>query len=488
MIRDRSSVVLDALVSHHLLVRTGEPVHYRFQHQQFQEWYASHQVETAMLESAANTEAFAKLRAEILDLRGWEESILFAVERTARGDERQQHACGVAILAAFDVDPVLAAEMIFRATDAVWAKVSEPIQNLIRRWHSPAKLDRAVRFMITSGRPEFRDLVWPLITNEDDQRSLPALRAARRFRSSVLGPNALKDILSLPLTVRKTVVSEIAYNSGMDGLNLAALVAKNDSAPELKAAAVGGMSFRRADKHVADVLSTADDDTFDIICLKGQLEEIDDKAVQERLAAARARSEKEVSDYARLRAMTYARDGEDHSADLTELVATIEIGREQEGKVGLIHEASKRSKQAVALGLLKRLREGRDLFHGADNILAASGNVVDDDELLEIALSPQEPIDKRAQAAASVLGPLGVGKLIDVKLEILGKIQELGKYNKTLSDDTTAFAIVSRIRPARASSPPCRRAQQRPAMRTSEILRNCCVAAMRKAIARVHFR
>ena len=433
-IKPQPSEVLDALVSHHLLVRTGEPVHYHFQHQQFQEWYASHHVETAMLEGAENTEALAKLRAQILNLREWEEPILFAVERMARGDERQQHACGVAILAALDVDPVLAAEMIFRATDAVWAKVSEPIQDFIRRWRSPANLDRAVRFMITSGRPEFRDLVWPLITNEDDQKSLPALRAARRFRSSVLGPNAMKDILSLPLTVRKTVVSEIAHNSGMDGLNLAALVAKNDPAPELKAAAVGGMSFRRADKHVVDVLRTADDDTFDIIYREGQLEEIDDRAVQEHLAAARARSEKEVSDYARLRAITYARDGKDHSADLTALVATIEIGREQDGKVRLIYEASRRSEQAVALGLLTRLREGRELFHGADNILAASGTVDDDDAVLEIALSPQEPINNRAQAAASVLGPVGVGKLIDVTLEIFGKIQALDKYEKNLSD------------------------------------------------------
>lgn len=434
-IKPQPSDVLGALASHHLLVRTGEPVSYRFQLQQFQEWYASHEVETAMVKSAANAEALAMLRSQILDLRGWEKSVLFAIERMARGDEGRQHACGVAILAALDVDPILAAEMIFRATDAVWAKVSETIQNFIWRWHSPAKLDRAVRFMITSGRPEFRELVWPLITNEDDQISLAALRAARRFRSSVLGPNAMQDILSLPLPVRKTVVSEIVHNSGMDGLNLAALVAKNDTEPELKAAAIGGMSFRRADKHVADVLSTADEHTFDIICREGHLEEIDDKAVQERLAAARDRSEKDASDYTRLRAIAYARDGEDHSADLTALVATIEIGREREdGKAGLIYEASKRSKQAVALGLLTRVREGRKLFHGADNILAASGTVVDDDAFLEIALSPREPMDNRTQAAASVLGPVGVGKLIDVRLEILREIKELGKYDKTLSD------------------------------------------------------
>ncbi len=288
-IKPQPSDVLDALVSHHLLVRTGEPVRYRFQHQQFQEWYASRDVERAMLESVVDANALQKLKADILNSTPWEEPILFAVERMARGDEQHRKACGVAILAAIDVDPILAADMIFRSTEAVWAQISNEIQKFVRRWHTPGKIDRAVRFMVTSGRSEFRDLVWPLITNENDQKSLPALRAARRFRPSVLGSNAMKDILALSLKVRATVVSEIAYRSGMDGLDLAAQIAKSDPNPELKAAAVGGLSFRRADRHVANVLGTADDDTFDLVYRKSHLEDIEDKAVQDRLAAARAR-------------------------------------------------------------------------------------------------------------------------------------------------------------------------------------------------------
>ncbi len=433
-IKLQTTDVLDALVSHHVLVRAGEPAGYSFQHQQFQEWYASKDVERAMLESVGDANALQKLKADILNATPWKESILFAMERLARSDKRQQKACTVAILAAFEVDPILAAEMIFRATDAVWAQISETIQNLVRRWHTPRKLDRAVRFMITSGRPEFRDLVWPLITNENDQKSLPALRAARRFRPSVLGPDAVKDILALPVKVRKTVVSEIAYRSGMDGLDLAALIAKRDPDAELKAAAVGEMSFRRADRHVADVLSTANDDTFDFVYRRSHLEEINDKNVQERLAAARARSEIEVTEYERLRATVYARDGKDHGAELAELVATMEIKGEQNAEVGLIYEASKQYEQAVAEGLLKRLREGREMFYGADNILAASGIFVEDDALLEMVLSPQERMDSRVEAAASVLGPVSVGKLIDAKTALLTEIKTLGKYEKSLTD------------------------------------------------------
>jgi hypothetical protein len=437
--KPQPSDVLDALARHHLLVRTAEPVRYRFQHQQIQEWYASHEVEAAMLTSAGDAEALTKLRAEVLNLREWEESILFAVERMARGDARQQQACAAAILAAFEVDPILAAEMIFRATDAVWEEISETIQKLVRRWHAHGKVDRAVRFMITSGRPEFRDLVWPLVTSENNQKSLTALRAARRFRPSVLGPDAVNDILALPGNVREIVVSEIAYRSGMDGLDLAVLIAKSDPDPELKAAVVGGMSFRRADRHVADVLSTADDDTFDLVYRRGLIEEIDDKVVQDRLSAARARAENEVSGYERLRALVYARDGKDHSAELTELIATIELKRENDAQVGLIYEARKQYERAVALGLLKRLREGRELFYGADNLLAASGIVVEDDELLTMVLSPQEPLDSRVEAAASILGPVSVGKLIDVRLAILAEIEKLGKHDKSLIDRYTGL-------------------------------------------------
>lgn len=49
--------VLDVLVSQHALVRSGAGV-LSFQHQQFQEWYASFEVERAMREAATgDTEA-----------------------------------------------------------------------------------------------------------------------------------------------------------------------------------------------------------------------------------------------------------------------------------------------------------------------------------------------------------------------------------------------------------------------------------------------
>ena len=95
------------------------------------------------------------LKAEVFNQPAWEEAILFACERLARGDQKQQEACGAAILAAFEVDPILAAEMIFRSTEHVWARIGSTIQALVGRWHTPGKVDRALRFMLTRAAPNF---------------------------------------------------------------------------------------------------------------------------------------------------------------------------------------------------------------------------------------------------------------------------------------------------------------------------------------------
>ena len=262
-------VMLEAFVHHHALICEGEPRGYRFQHQQFQEWYASLFVEQLMCRSVGDADRHDALKAEILDQRAWEEPILFACERMARGGDAAREACATAVLTAFGVDPMLAAEMIFRSTDDVWNRVRPTIMDLVERWHVPGNVDSAVHFMITSGREEFLELVWPLITDEDKQVHLMALRAGAHFRPSILGSEAPNRIAALAPELRRTLVREIAFNSGIDGLDLAASVAKSDPDTKMKAAAVEALAFRGADRHVVDVLHDADDAVFDQLVHKG---------------------------------------------------------------------------------------------------------------------------------------------------------------------------------------------------------------------------
>ena len=386
--KPQPAVVLGALVSHHLLVRAGDPAGYSFQHQQFQEWFASCHVEHLMLAALDDDNARQKLKADILNRMPWEEGILFACERLARGNAQQLDACAAALLAALAVDPMLAAEMIYRSTDAVWSRVGADVQGFVGRWHTPGSADRAVRFMITSGRHEFFDQVWPLITDENEQVSLTALRAARYFRISLLGSGAAERISALPPKVRKTVLHEIAFHGGADGLDLSAAIGMDDPEPEVKALVVDALAFRRADRHIDDVLRHADDNTFDLVIRNDLVDETSDERVKQKLAAARARQHVgDVPAYDRLRAILYAHDDVDHSRELTELLVGIDLADGNRPAVPLFFELRNRYPEAIAEGILQRLRLGRDLFHGADDLLTAAGLSLEDGALLEIALS-----------------------------------------------------------------------------------------------------
>lgn len=421
------AAVLGTLVSHHLLVRGGEPAGYSFQHQQFQEWFASRRVERQMLAALDDHVTRQKLRAEIFDRAPWEEAILFACERLAAGPPRHIDACGAAILSTFAVDPMLAAEMIYRSNDAAWSRVGARIRELVSRWHAPGSVDRAVRFMIASGRPEFFDLVWPLITDEDDQVSVSALRAARYFRTSLLGCDAAARISALPLKVRKIVVHEIAFHGGADGLDIAAAIGKDAPEPEVKAVVIDALAFRRADRHIIDVLRQAGDYTFDLLARNDLFadvsdQEIDDGDVRQKLLAARARRQNAgISPYDRLRAIVYARDAVDRSDEVTELIAEIDLPTGNGPEVPLVFELRNRYLTAIASGILRRLRLGLDIFHDFGHLVAAANLNLEDSSLLEIALKTGSR-DARANAAVSALGPRSVGRMIDALFEVKARI------------------------------------------------------------------
>lgn len=436
--------VLETFVSHHVLIRTGEPVSFSFQHQQFQEWYASHFVEQLMIKSISDHDARETLKADVFNMHTWEEAILFACERLARGNAKQQKACSVVILTAFDVDPNLAAEMIYHSTDIVWSYVSPVIQNLISRWHVPGTVDRAVHFMINSGREEFFDYIWPLITHKNDQVHLAALRAGKRFRLGVLGKDAAQRLASLPQDLRQTILNEIVLESGIDGLDLVTAVAKADTVPEVKASVAGMLAFRRANRHVTQVLQDADEKTFDLLANNDLIDKVTDETIKAKLAATRKRPrQKEPPTYEWIYSLVYGQSEKDQSTELATVVAKMEIGDKREGAVSLIYEAKKRFPYAVAEGIFRRVREGNTLPFRAADLMAGSGFVYEDEALINIALDTDCP-DERPNVIASMLGPKAIGRMINSlfeQTELLRNSQ--GKYNEAA--DNRYHTIKERI-------------------------------------------
>jgi hypothetical protein len=80
---------------------------------------------------------------------------------------------------------------------------------------------------------------------------------------------------------------------------------------------------------------------------------------------------------------------------------------------------------------------------GARSVVAESlilkhqtaATVIEDDALVEIALAPTSLRDDRAEAAASVLGPRGVGRIIDAYLAAGKVLRDVkGQHNKAAGD------------------------------------------------------
>jgi hypothetical protein len=284
--------IVDGLVATHLLVRAaGTDGAISFQHQLFQEWYAAAEVEELMLQAAAgDAKARKRLREDVLNWPAWEESILFACDRVSRASDRGVRAVAAAVEDALRIDPILAAAMLDRAADAVWLRVQELVMRFVDRWHTPGKVDRAVRFMVASGKPEFADRIWPLVSNADDQLQFKTFQASDRFRPRVLGPECDARLRALPAPQRK----------GFDGMELAATLAADDPDPEVVVAVVESLAFRRGDRQVDRVMQVAPDAVWKALGKESYPYHLADSRLDARLAAERSASRAVEPDPVRL--------------------------------------------------------------------------------------------------------------------------------------------------------------------------------------------
>ena len=324
--------VLRTLTGHHLLVRVNRPAGYSFQHQQFQEWFASSLVERLILDAAADAGSRSRLKSEVFNDRAWEQSILFAFERLGHLGEIHRHACGAAVLSAFDVGPMLAAEIIHRSSEGVWAHVREEIAERVRRWHTPGKVDRAMGFMVKSGQAEFLDDVWPLITHENRQLQLTALRIGGTIRCSIFGGDAVTRLKELPNRERKTLLVELAYESEADGLRLVSEVAKSEPVSEIRAEVVNGLVYCGALHQAIEVLDDADDETFDLLAKRDALDEVENERIAARLELARQRRDSgEEWPYRRVASLIYGSGDEKAPHDLEAAIAELEIVEHNDG-------------------------------------------------------------------------------------------------------------------------------------------------------------
>ncbi len=385
-----------------------------FQHQQFQEWYASLDVGQIMRQAAqGDAEARTRLRTEILNWPAWEESILFACERLSRENAAGAQAVAAAIRDTLAIDPMLAAEMIFRSAPEVWTSIGDEVTAFAERWHVGGKVDRAARFMMTTGRPEFAPQIWPLISSQDNQIYLEALRSPRRFRPAVLGDNAAQKLAALPEETRKHVVAEIAGHSGFDGMELAVRVAKAEPSADAVLEVLQALQFRHANRMVSEILKTASDEVWRLVARAGYPDELADPDQKARLAGLRQAHVAAETDPAKLLSNLAAHRPGDAGAEarIADVIASADYPVRNDHAAMSLQPVFQSHPAPVREGLLRRVAARLELPYRAHEYLSDAA-VLDDGPIVEAALDPATP-GSAARAAFAVIGPKTVGTLID---------------------------------------------------------------------------
>ena len=424
--------VLAALVSHHLLVRTASGV--EFQHQQFQEWFASQEVE-ALMRAAAGGDADARhrLRTVALNAYAWEEAVLFACERASRGDADGVAAAATLILEALTVDPMLAAAAIYRSSDALWSAVKDRVVEFAGRWHTPQEIDRAVRFMIKTGRAEFADILWAFIANPDDQVYLKAIHSGGRFRPSVLGSDIAGRISRLPPKHRSHLLSEMVMYGGVEGIETATNIALTDSDAEVKTSVAESLHFRRANQQMQRLLTDAPREVWQALSRKGYAEESLAPAVLERMRQESDQLIQEAQSAAqKLRALLRRNDDRQAvAAAIRPLIETGDFSDKEERADGAIDEAGRLYPEEVRAALLGRLERRLPFPFRTEELLRGGDVVVDEGPIAELALAAG--VDRQlSNAAAGLLGPNTTGKLIDA---LPGMREQLKRSQPTITYD-----------------------------------------------------
>ena len=430
--------VLDALVNAHVIVRSGtEACSVSFQHQQFQEWFASFRVQQLMLAAALDDDDANKiLRESILDVSVWEEAILFACDRLSRAEQDGVEAVAHAILETLGIDPLLSAEMIWRSSDDVWDQIRDEVITFVRKWHTSGRVDRAVKFMIDTGRSEFSEFVWPLVSDPNDQVHLRALRAGRRFRPSVLGLGVGERVAALPSEVREHVISEIAYNGGMDGIELATSLAKVDVSLEVRKSVIESLLFRRAYRFAREILGSTSDEVWKLLARNWHPRKIADPEVSARIQEEADKIFVEETDPRRIMNMILGTNVHQPEAEqkVREFVEGLDFADKDQDNWRVIHDAYELYPEEVVAGVLALLEQGKQVPFRADEMLRLSGVVIDDGPLVDCVLQYSgDGMD--AATSASVVGQKTIGQLIDQTFEVYARIRASnGRYDKSLSD------------------------------------------------------
>jgi hypothetical protein len=276
--------ILSGLCAHHVLERIEYPtVAFRFQHQQFQEWYVSMALKSNILELVERNDRDSNrdFTREYVNKPFWEEPLRMIAEEvgalSSNSSDAQKlvKAGNMLVEFALEVDPVFAAELARLCGSSVRMEVRNAIGKCLRACYqtdSDPHRRYALAGMFASGSEDFKDIFIPLLTSDDQQIRLRAYRSFKEFQVSSLGENWKQIVKTWKEDHRADFIGEVEWEHYMAGI--AEEFARTDPSFKVKAAALRAIEWVGAVEFLSFVLASYDDNVFEEVLRKGIISNI----------------------------------------------------------------------------------------------------------------------------------------------------------------------------------------------------------------------
>ena len=274
--RAGAPAVLASLTAHHIIERVEYPEKvFKFEHQQFQEYYAALDVRAQLLNLLDDDQDVTdRFTADYVDYPAWAEPLRMIAETFAEqtsNDEthkRNIHAGSKLVDMALVVDLVFAGELAQLCGTAVWNEIRAVVGQRFRAAYALPDgnyQQYALAAMLATGADDFRDIILPLLSGQDQQTRLRTYRVWPDIQFSSLGSNWRGQVRGWSEEARADFVSELLHHRVDDEV---ASFAVEDDSVAVKEAAVSGLMWTGSDDALTRVLESMDAQTFEDVVRK----------------------------------------------------------------------------------------------------------------------------------------------------------------------------------------------------------------------------
>jgi hypothetical protein len=260
--------ILDELSKRHVLVRAEDgEISFRFQHQQFQEFFAAGGLGARLVDlvRANDFKEDRKFLVSYVNEPRWGESLRMLAEDIGAscGKKAMVEVGAKLVRMALEVDPIFAAELSRWCGPSVWTEVREQMGGRLRAWYEvPDGRHKqcALAAMLETGSDDFKDIVVPLLTDPNDQARLAVYHSGAEFLPSSLGPRWVEIVQGWPEDARLNLLLQLGHDPwSADTVEQLALA---DSSPQIKWNAARQLSWYGFTEKVEKLLGPLDDNDF----------------------------------------------------------------------------------------------------------------------------------------------------------------------------------------------------------------------------------